>query len=49
MSKKQYILYLDMMLGAYYGLNAYYGFKLEDLENLSYKRLELLKEELHYK
>ena len=46
MSKRQYIINLDMMLGTYYGLTGYYGLKLENLEALSYKELDILKEEL---
>lgn len=47
MSKRQYIINLDMMLGTYYGLTiGYYKLKLEDLETLSYKELDLLMEEL---
>ena len=46
MSKTEYILNLDMMLGWHYGLNGYYGLKLENLEALSYKELDILKEEL---
>lgn len=47
MSKKQYIINLDMMLGTYYGLTGgYYRLKLEDLETLSYKELGILEEKL---
>ena len=47
MSKRQYIINLDMMLGVYYGMpTGYHGLKLEDLETLSYTELDLLMEEL---
>ena len=46
MSKRQYIINLDMMLGTYYGLTGYYGLELEELETLSYKELDILEEEL---
>ena len=35
-----------MMLCTYYGLTGYYGLKLENLETLSYKGLDMLKEKL---
>lgn len=46
MNKRQYIINLDMMLGMYYGLTGYYGLKLENLEALSDKKLDILKEKL---
>ena len=46
MSKIEYIINLDKMLGMYYGLTGYYGLELEELETLSYKELDILEEEL---